>query len=65
MKTQSRVIYRLLSAQKLYARLTDEAIQKPFFAIFVWTVFFRLTVVLTVAVRWSIGLPRTVGSAER
>lgn len=43
----------------------DEGIQKPFFAIFVWTVVFSvLTVVLTVAVG-MIRLPGAVGSAER
>ena len=49
-----------------FARVfTDEGIQKPFFAIFIWTVVFSvLTVLLTVAVGMIIRLARSIPSRE-
>ncbi|VEB51443.1 maltose transport inner membrane protein [Salmonella enterica subsp. enterica] len=59
--------YTVTIGAKNFTRVfTDEGIQKPFFAIFVWTVVFSVPHCGVNRGGWDgIGLPRTVGSAER
>ncbi|STP22860.1 maltose transporter membrane protein [Escherichia coli] len=65
MKAKPR-LHRDHRLEKLTRVFTDEGIQKPFLAIFVWTVVFSLiTVFLTVAVGMVSGVSGAVGSVAR